>query len=223
MVYQYLKQMKEKFAGLRLNVKFMLLIILFIEVTIGIFSGILFFYMERDAVHEKMNEMEYEMNRQQEQIRKIVDSINMSTQFFLNDQELHQFLVNTRQGSKISSEELYEFYRKDIAMMERMVNSNPYLYQIRVYVDDENLQEMMPVLYRQDRMKRLQWAQDEKAPGWKFDYVDCIFDSYALTQTNKIMSLVTLIEDYEFGELAVLEVAVSMKTMFEGLYDETAI
>lgn len=220
MICRCLKRIEKGFAGLRLNVKFMLLIILFVEVTIGIFSGILFFYIEKNAVQDKVNEMEYEMGRQREQIRKNVDSVNMSTQFFLNDQELLQFLAALRQGREIEREELNEFYHKNVATMERMVNSNPYLYQIRVYVEDETLQEMMPVLYKQDRMKRLQWAQDEKLTGWKFDYADTIFDSYALTQNDKIMSLVTMIEDYEYGELAVLEVAVFMKTMFEGLYDE---
>lgn len=220
MIRRGLKQIETGFNGLRLNVKFMLLIILFIEVTIGIFSGILFYYMERDTIREKMNELEYEMDRQHEQIRKNVDSINMSTQFLLNDQEFLQFLVDIRQGKIFSREELNEFYHEKIATVERAVNSNPYLYQIRVYVEEEDLQEMMPVLYKRDRMKRLEWADDQKLAGWKFDYADNIFDSYALTQSNRIMSLVTLIEDYEYGELAVLEAAVSMETMFEELYDE---
>lgn len=220
MIRKYLMRMKTGFAGLKLNVKFMLLIILFIEATIGIFSGILFFYMEKNTIQEKINELEYEMDRQYEQICKNVDSINMSTQFFLNDQELLAFLVDIRQGKTLSREELNKFYHENIATMERIVNSNAYLYQIRVYVEDEKLQEMMPVLYKRDRMERLKWAQDQELEGWKFDYADTIFDSYALTQNNKIMSLVTRIEDYEYGELAILEVAVSMKTMFEGLYDE---
>ncbi len=219
---QYLKRIKTGFKGLKLNIKFMLLIILFIETTVGIFSGILFYYMEKDTVQKKISEMEYEMDRQYGQIRKNVDSINMSTQFFLNDQELHAFLVDVKQGKAITREALNTFYHKNIAMMERMINSNPYLYQIRVYVDDENLQEMMPVLYRQERMERLAWFGDGETAGWKFDYADTIFDSYALTQNDKIMSLVTPIADYDNGALGVLEVSVFMETMFEALYDENS-
>ena len=215
-----LNRMKTRFAGLKLNVKFMLLIILFVEVTIGIFSGIFFYYIEKNVIQEKINEAEYEMNRQHEQVRKNVDSINMSTQFFLNDQDLLQFLTDIKQGKTISREELNKFYHENVATMERMINSNSYLYQIRVYVEDDKLQEMMPVLYKQERMRRLEWAQGDILPGWKFDYTDTIFDSYALEQ-NRLLALVTLIEDYENGELAVLEVAMSMETMFEGLYGET--
>ena len=221
MIRRCLKRVKTRFAGLKLNVKFILLIILFIEITIGIFAGIFFDYMEKNAIQKKINEAEYEMNRQHEQIRKNVDSINMSTQFFLNDQELLEFLTAIKQGKVLSREELNKFYHENVATMERMINSNSYLYQIRVYVDDDKLQEMMPVLYKQERMQRLEWAQDDILPGWKFDYADTIFDSYALAQNNRLLALVTLIEDYENGGLAVLEVAMSMETMFEGLYDET--
>ena len=219
MIRRCLKRVKTRFAGLKLNVKFMLLIILFVEVTIGIFSGIFFYYMEKNVIQEKINEAEYEMNRQHEQVRKNVDSINMSTQFFLNDQDLLQFLTDIKQGKTISREELNKFYHENVATMERMINSNSYLYQIRVYVEDDKLQEMMPVLYKQERMRRLEWAQGDILPGWKFDYTDTIFDSYALEQ-NRLLALITLIEDFENGELAVLEVAMSMETMFEGLYGE---
>lgn len=67
-------------------------------------------------------------------------------------------------------------------------------------------------------MERLTWAQDAVITGWKFNYMDTIFDSYMIDQSSKIMSLVTRIEDYEYGELGILEVAMSMETMFEGMY-----
>ena len=57
------------------------------------------------------------MNRQHEQIRKNVDSINMSTQFFLNDQDLLQFLTDIKQGKTISREELNKFYHENVATM----------------------------------------------------------------------------------------------------------
>lgn len=218
MVRKYFQKWITKYNGLGLNVKFMLLIILFIEAVVGIFSGFLFWNMERSAVQEEITAMRYEMDRQHAQIRKNVDAINMSTQFVLNDQELQEFLVELKQGYTLSTDRLNTFYHDNIAAMERMVNSNLYLYQIRVYVDQENIQEMMPVLYTQDRMNRLEWAQDEQLYGWKFNYSDAIFDSYTVAQNNRIMSLVTPIEDFENGELAVLEVSMTMETMFGGMY-----
>lgn len=218
MMRRYLRKLITKYNGLGLNVKFMLLIILFIEAVVGIFSVFLFWNMQRTTVQERITAIRYEMDRQHAQIRKNVDAINMSTQFFLNDQALHDFLVELKQGRRIPAERLNTFYHEDIASMERMVNSNLYLYQIRVYADQENMQEMMPILYTRDRMNRLSWAKDEPLYGWKLNYADAIFDSYAVAQNSRIMSLVTPIEDFENGELAVLEVSMKMDTMFEGMY-----
>lgn len=215
---KYYQKLFTRYHGLGLNVKFMLLIILFIEVVGGVFAGILFWNMERSTVQEKITAIQYEMDRQHAQIRKNVDAINMSTQFFLNDQALQDFLVELKQGHELSADRLYAFYHDNIASMERMVNSNLYLYQIRVYAEQDTMQEMMPILYTRDRMNRLSWAQDEPLFGWKFNYTDAIFDAYTVAQNSRILPLVTPIKDYVNGELAVLEVAMTMDTMFEGMY-----
>lgn len=217
-----LRSIRQRFDALKLNVRFTLMIIFLIAVPIGIFAGFLFWTMEQTVIQEGLSKLEYEMGRQEAQIRKNVESINMSTQFFLSNQALLEYLVKVKQGKSIPVQELNAFYHNDIAAMERMINSNLYLYQIRVYADGDNLKEMMPVLYSKSRMERLAWAQDEEISGWKFNYIDAIFDSYAMDQNNKIMSMVTCIEDYEYGELGILEVAMPMETMFEGMYDGNA-
>ena len=56
-----------------------------------------------------------------------------------------------------------------------MVNNNNYLYQVRVYVDDEDMQEMMPILYRMERMEKQDFARDGELAGWKYNYVDRLF------------------------------------------------
>lgn len=217
-----MRSIRQRFDALKLNVRFTLMIILFIAVPIGIFAGFLFWTMEQAVIQEGLSKLEYEMERQKAQIRKNVESINMSTQFFLSNQALLEYLVKVKQGKTIPVQELNAFYHNDIASMERMINSNLYLYQIRVYAEGDNLKEMMPVLYSRSRMERLAWAQDEVITGWKFHYADTIFDSYANAQNNKLVSLVTRIEDYEYGELGILEAAMSMETMFEGMYDGNA-
>lgn len=215
-----MKRIREKWQGLKLNIKFTVIIIAFVIVPIVFFSMYLFYSMEESAVREKRSSMEYSMESSYTRILKNVDSINMSTQFFLSDAFLTDCLGSIKNGQPMSTEELREFYNVNIASLERMVNSNPYLYQIRVYADSNSLQEMMPILYKRERMERLDWAQDTDIYGWKYDYTDMIFDSYVMDQNKKIMSLVTPIEDFENGDLGVLEVAMSMDTMFPELYED---
>lgn len=215
-----MKKLWEKITGAKLNVKFTVLLTVAILLPMIAFSLYVFRSMEMTSVHEKKSSLEYSMNQSYDQIIKNIESINMSTQFFLSDQKLKDFLVAKKRGYKYSTEELMEFTNSDIVSLERMVNNNPYLYQIRVYVDDSQMQEIMPILYREDRMKRLSWAQNEELAGWKFDYEDRLFDSFHLYQNQKIMSLVTPVEDYLYGEIGILEVAMKMNTMFPMLYEE---
>lgn len=206
--------------GLKLNVKFTLLITGILLVPISVFSIYIFHNMEDNSISEKENSVRYFLNQSYERILKNVDSINISTQFFLSDQKLKDYLVAQKREVAYTAQELMEFTNADVVALERMVNNNPYLYQIRVYADNPKMQEIMPILYRMERMERLEWAQDENAAGWKFDYTDQLFESFRMYQNQKIMALVTPIEDYLWGEIGMLEVAMRMDTMFPMLYEE---
>lgn len=206
--------------GLKLNVKFTLLITGILLVPISVFSIYIFHNMEDNSISEKENSVGYFLNQSYERILKNVDSINISTQFFLSDQKLKDYLVAQKREVAYTAQELMEFTNADVVALERMVNNNPYLYQIRVYADNPKMQEIMPILYRMERMERLEWAQDENAAGWKFDYTDQLFESFRMYQNQKIMALVTPIEDYLWGEIGMLEVAMRMDTMFPMLYEE---
>lgn len=214
-----MKKVRDFWSGLKLNSKFTIITILFFAIPVIVFSLYLFQSMENNSIHEKKSSVEYNLGKNYEQIKKNVDSINMSTQFFLSDQALLSFLADVKQNRPQTTEELREFYNVNIASLERLVNNNPYLYQIRVYADSDTMQEMMPILYRKDRMMKLSWAQDSEKNGFKFNYEDTIFDSYVINQNQKIMSYVTAISDYDNGELGILEVAMSMETMFPSLYE----
>lgn len=215
-----MKKVIHWFQGLKLNIKFTIIIILFLMISMAILAGVLFYNMEQNVIDQQKASMEYDIEKNQGQVLKNVDAINMSMQFFLNDTGLLKFLNGVKTGESISTEEVLEFYNRDIASLERMVNNNSYLYQVRVYVESESMQEMMPILFRQSRMENLAWAADANLEGWKFDYVDNLFSENGLNQQKKIMSMVTEITDFENGKIGTLEVAMDMETMFPGLYEQ---
>lgn len=214
-------RIKEWFQGLKLNIKFTIICLCFVMIPMVFLAGWLFRSMERSVITEKQNAMRYRLNEGCETVTRNVDSINMSTQFFLSDKGLQDYLTDQKLGKKYTTEELMEFYSGDVASLERMVNNNAALYQIRVYVDSDSMQEMMPVLYRRDRMEKLAWADDAALYGWKYGYEDKLFSTSGQLYGNKeIVSLVTSMETYDAGEIGVLEVAMYMETMFPMVYDE---
>ena len=133
------KYWKEYWGRLKLNRKFTVVICLLVILPISILAGLLFNNMEKNVVSENRNYIQYTMERNKDNIGENIDSINMTIQFFLNDESLLDILVKTANQEKMQTEELMEFYHSDIASLERLVYNNTLLYGIRVYTvnDDE--------------------------------------------------------------------------------------
>lgn len=209
-----------KLRHMKLNMKFTLLVIAVVLIPIGLMAGIIYYNMEQGVVRENLTSMEYGMERNITQFSINLDAINMSTQFTLSDEKMKEALNLAITGQSMSTEELLQFYNTDIASLERLINNNPLLYSIRVYAANDNIQEMMPVLYTHSRMEKLSWEAESDVEGWHFSYYDSLFSPLTTSQSEPIMSLVTPIDDYTNGRLGVVEVAMRMQTMFPSLYED---
>ncbi len=217
-----MKRLKNWFQGLKLNEKFTLICTVFVLIPVVVLSTWVFTSMEENVINERVNNLSYKLSKGYDQAVTSMDSVNMSTQFFLSDQALKEFLEAQSSGNPYNTEQSIEFYNKDIASLERMINNNSALYQIRVYVDSADMQEMMPILYRMDRMSKQPWAKSENYYGWNFGYIDSIFEDYGKLYKDKpILSLVTPMESFGAGVIGVIEVTMYMETMFPMLYDST--
>lgn len=210
---------KERINGLKLNRKFTIVMVLLAVILILVMGGLLFHNMKTNVIDENVSYMQHTMERYQDNIKTNIDSVNMTTQFFLSDDSLIYILNCAAEGTELSTKELLEFYDKDIASLERLVNNNLLLYGVRVYAMNDSVQEMMPVLYKHSRMEKMEWAQQELDTVWNYAYEDKLFDRNGLTEKNKIVSLITPIYDFENGQIGVIETAVAMSNMFPSLYE----
>ena len=178
-----------------------------------------YFIIWNRTIDENVNYMQYTMERNKDALSTKMDSINMSTQLFLSDSALLDILKNTQEGKKYSAEEWYALKSGDITSLERLVNNNPLLYGVRVYATNDNIQEVMPVLYNSSRMKKQVWAKADDPSGWHFNYTDNLFSSYTMDQNRKIVSLVTQIDDRNYETIGTIEAAMTMENMFPSLYE----
>lgn len=212
----------ERFRNQKLNIKFTLVIIVFTIVPIGVFAGILFYNMEQNVVDENLNYMEYTMERNEVSIATNINSINMSTQFFLSDEKLLAVLNRAKEGAATTTEEWLTFKNENVASLERLVNNNPLLYGVRVYAAVDNVQEMMPILYQASRMEKQEWAGEEDYFGWHYNFTDNIFSSYTMNQNRKIACFVTPVTDSGNGQIGTIEAVMTMENMFPSLYEGIA-
>ncbi|MDL2254210.1 sensor histidine kinase [Ruminococcaceae bacterium OttesenSCG-928-I18] len=219
-----MKKVARRFGRLKLNQKFTLVIFCVVLVPVVLLASVLLGNMQNVVTEDKMKDVERQLTEVRAGTEKAVELCNMTTQVFLNSPNLREFLVKAHNGDKFTAEELVAFQRGDVASFERMVNANPYLYQTRVYFEGEGLPEFMPVLYHESRMQNLSWADEDWVSGtWQLDYTDTLFAKEVVKPTPHIMSLVTVIEDYEYGAVGVLEVAIRMDELLPGLYGEEVL
>lgn len=209
----------ERFKNLKLNRKFTFVMVVLMAIPIGIMASVLFHIMEQNVIKENLNYMQYTMERSEDAIVSKIDSINMSTQFFLSDDALLEILNSVNTGKEISTAQWLAYKNENVSSLERLVNNNPVLYGVRVYAATDEVQEMMPILYQASRMEKQAWATKEEYLGWNYDYVDNIFSSYTMDQNRKLISLVTPIEDRDYGRIGVIEAAMTMENMFPSLYE----
>ena len=209
----------ELFRNQKLNRKFTLLIVVFTIVPIGIFGSILFYIMEQNVIDENKNYMSYTMERNQDALISKIDSINMSTQFFLSDDALLDILNKISTGQEIETAQWLSFKEYNVSSLERLVYNNPLLYGVRVYASSDTVQEMMPILYQHSRMRKQDWADIPNFEGWSYNYHDNIFSAYTLNQNLKLIALITPIVDRKNGRIGTIEAAMTMENMLPSLYE----
>ena len=115
-----MKKIRELFQNTKLNIKFTSMIILFMVIPIGIFAGVLFYVMKQNAVQENMDYMEYTIQRNEDGIQTKIDSINMSTRFFLRDDSLLRMLNASAVGEEISTAEWLDFKNNEVLALEQI-------------------------------------------------------------------------------------------------------
>lgn len=212
--------LKKWFARQKLNVKFTIVIGAIVFLPIAVFTLMSFGNMQETIYEQNTNSLKYSMIQSYSRIQKTVDLCNTSTQIFLNYNNFTDYLVDVKNKKEITTSNIFDFYQNEISMLEKMVNSNPYLYQIRVYASGDNLTEMTPILYKRSRMDELKWKDTYESGEWSFDYTDTLFTKSA-SASEHMMGLITDIVDYDYGEIGVIEVVVRMEDVFDGIFENT--
>ena len=200
----------------KLNIRLTGIVLLFVIIPVAILGGIVFYNMEQSTIRENVSFTQATMERRRDSITNNVDSINMSTQFFLSNEKMNAVLIDAQVGNKHSTREWLDIYKSDVAALERLINTNPVLGGVRYYAVTDNVQEMMPVLYNHDRLLRQEWAVMAESGGWIFNYTDRLFDN---SDTTPMLALITPIVNRQYGIIGTIEANMAMKTMFPSMYE----
>ena len=212
--------MRNWFGRIKLSRQLALVSCLFILIPILLLGFTILRSQQDSLIQARLREAQSRCVQAQAQVQRAAELCNMSTQVFLNTPALVDHLYRLKNNHKPGAAELLEFYRTNVSSLEKIILSNPDLYQIRVYAEADGIHEMMPILYSRQRMERMPWAEEELSSGtWHLDFDDQLFDNYPVTP--HVMSLVTAITASTQERVGVLEVAVQMDEILPELFSGT--
>ena len=213
----------KKFRVLSLSSKFTLLILGVLMVPIGIFLLLFFHNMETSLYKDGQTQMVYELDKSCQNAEQIAVNCKLSAEIIVNNESINDFLNQIASDKKFSFMDILDFYGKEISGVQKIVKSNPYIYKLRIFVNSNCVKEIIPLLYKQERIADLKWGKEGVPPTgtWCFDYVDTLEQADDPGSVPRIASLITRLNDYRYGRYGIVESAVTMENMFPDLYHST--
>jgi two-component system sensor histidine kinase YesM len=215
------KYILKKYEMMKLTSKFTILILTFLMIPIGAFSLLIFYNMETAIYNDGRTRIVNELERSGQNAEQVAAICNLSTRMLVNNESMNDYLNQFDSNKKFSFMDILEFYGREISSVQKIVHSTPCLYKIRIFVNSDTVKETMPLLFKKEKIRKLKWGKDGIPPSgtWCFDYEDTLDTVKAEADKLKIVSVITRLNDYRFGQYGIIEVAATMKDMFPDIYN----
>lgn len=126
--------MRHWFERLKLSRQLALVSCLFILIPMLLLWFTILRSQQDSAIQTRLREAQSRCAQAQAQVQRAAELCNMSAQVFLNTPALVEHLHMLKQDVPPDAAELLEFYRTHVSSLEKIILSNPDLYQIRVYI-----------------------------------------------------------------------------------------
>ena len=210
----WIKRMTKPFNRLKLNIRFTILIGLVVFIPMSVFYVFVYRFAKYQQIEGAHRQMQGSLNQRAIVMENAFELCMLTTQSVVNNTSLEQYLTRMRDGEEIPVLEIVDFKNNELIFYEKLINSNPSLENIRIYVDSDSMYEIMPTLYRKDRMRSFPWGNTYESGKWEFDYPNKISLESMRLSGDHLMGLITTLNDSEQRELAVVEVAIRMDTAY---------
>lgn len=219
--YCVIKTVKNQFRRFRLKYRLLLIVIIVFLAPTLFFSVLLLNSYAQTQMEQSVKAVQSTLERSSAQVEQNAQACVLTTQSFLNNQgltaALQKFLEEEDDAHAL---ELLNFKLTEVMANDRLINNNPYLYQVRIYMDNDRMTEIMPLVYNRSRMKRQLWYRQERSQmeGWHFDYSDQLFDTESWSNEQHLASLISPCFSFSGSYLGILEVSTRMDLLFPVLY-----
>ena len=184
-----------------------------------LFSIFIFQNMSDEVINENIRYQTFAQTETKERFTLNRASINMASRLFQSNETLVSVLNVASKGKHLNAEELIDFHDNTVTTLDTMVHNNPAMYAVRVYGANDNIEEMMSIIFKNSRLKSLTWGETGVS-GWHFNYRDNVFGGSGGSSETRLVSRVDAVNVYDNGTIGFIESAMTMEQMFPELYEE---
>lgn len=212
------KSIYQRYSQLSLQNKFVVLYVMLFMIPVII---IVFFYSNafyKNAVKDSKEQNEYLMEMEKIHIEKNIETMRESAQMIASDDHIIDFISN-RNERTVS--ELIEFQREHITKMVNVQTVNPSINHFRLFMDNESMYEMWPILYKESRIVATPWYSevmnlDGKELWWlKHDDIDLLSN---IKEERPKISLYRRINDLYGNHLGIIEISMLQSNFFPRMF-----
>ena len=203
-----------------LSRKIVLTIVAFVSICILAAALMLTNNMKESMIKSTIRDEQARLEQVTQAIDKTNEVCNLASEIVKQSVKINQYMELLCAGGDMEILEKLEFYQKELASIENMSNSNPYLYQVRIYVNSSQASEKSPSLYRYKRMNNMSWAKDYHNGEWKLDYADTVFPEYIATGPKHLAGLLSVVTQADGQEMYTIECITYMTNLFPDLYED---
>ena len=209
-----MKKKSEKFK-LSLCNKIIFIIVVALLVCTILWTIIMFFNMASNAKDVALATEKTNMLDVSSQFKDVEETCYLVQQIILHKQEIYDYITKVQKNKDLNTVEKIEFYNTQISSIDYMININPYINNVRLFVN-ANITEKEPSFYNIEKMKQLSFYNNYKNNEWVFDYKDT-FNSKK--NDSRLAAIVTDVYDDDGKKIAVLEVSTDLNNLFSDFYN----
>ena len=204
-----------------LSRKIVLTIVAFVNICILVAAYMLTNNMKKNMIKSTIQDEQARLEQVSQAIDKTNEVCNLASEIVKQSVKINQYMELLCDGRDMEILEKLEFYQKELTSIENMSNSNPYLYQVRIFVNSELASEKAPSLFRYKRRNNMSWAKDYQDGEWKLDYADTIFPDYIATGPKHLAGLLSVMKQADGQEMYTIETVTYMTNLFPDLYEDS--
>lgn len=208
----------KKKINIPLGDKVKAIFIAFFIVCACLWTAVMFINFTSNAKETALEDEKVYMENVDKQAKSVEEICNLANQIIIKSTAVTDYISNVKNGKKIDATEKIEFYNSEIAAIDNMTNLNPYLYNIRLYVN-ANIEERSPCFYNINRMHNMSWCNSYENNAWEMEYYDETFPD-SVNKDVHLAGHISEIRDNNGQLLAVLEVSTEMQNLFMNLYED---